>query len=165
MATLWCCCNQQKLLLRLWSVCVCVCMCVCVCGMHSEIKQKEWNFMGAVYFIAAECQAGQYPVDNTNCTACPVGYYKATVGNIACTPCDANKTTNSAGSTASSQCGQYDTYSVPDTQLWSWTVFLISLIHGADCSQCFMYAQYTVLIVQVFPECLIHYCDYGQCSL
>ena len=80
-------------------------------------KTLGGNFIGTLYIIADKCPAGQYPVNNTNCAPCPVGYYKATVDNVACTPCNPNETTTSTRSTASSQCGQYETSFMRDTQL------------------------------------------------
>ena len=121
-------------------------------------KTLGGNFLGTLCIIADKCPAGQYPVNNTNCAPCPVGYYKATVGNVACTTCNPNGTTTSTGSTASSQCGQYETSSMPDTQLWLWSVW-----YGVPCmpntwfllrsAWGFAYVQYTALIgvSMVFP--------------
>ena len=121
-------------------------------------KTLGGNFIGTLCIIADKCPAGQYPVNNTNCAPCPVGYYKTTVDNVACTTCNPNETTNSTGSTASSQCGQYETSSMPDTQLWLWSVW-----YGVPCmpntwfllrsAWGFAYVQYTALIgvSMVFP--------------
>ncbi|XP_076803976.1 ephrin type-A receptor 4-A-like [Clavelina lepadiformis] len=49
-----------------------------------------------------QCRAGYTPSkDRTSCKACPVGYYKSTSGNHACTPCPAH---SRAHSTAATNC-------------------------------------------------------------
>ena len=125
-----------------------------------KIIEKQWknktlggNFVGTLYIIAAKCPAGQFPVNNTNCALCPVGYYKATVDNVACTPCNSNQTTNSTGSTDSSQCGQYETSSMPYTQLWLWSAWYdVPCMPGSNAHLLlwsawgFSYVRYTALI-------------------
>ena len=89
--------------------------------MKEKINLHQ-DLIGELYIVAEMCPAGEYPVNNTDCALCPVGYYKSTVDNVACTACGANQTTARTGSTANTDCGQYDASCLPSTQLIFWSV-------------------------------------------
>ena len=70
------------------------------------------QFISLLIFFIADCPAGQYFSNyttnyNSECVACPVGFYKTDVANEKCTECGDGTTTPSTGSTLSSECGQY----------------------------------------------------------
>ena len=89
--------------------------------MKEKINLHQ-DLIGELYIVAEMCPAGEYPVNSTDCALCPVGYYKSTVENVACTACGANETTSGTGSTASTDCGQYDAPCLSNTQLILWSV-------------------------------------------
>ena len=85
------------------------------CQDHSSRSQPESPTADdADEASDCQCHAGHYLAGDGVCTQCPLGAFKASSGNQACTICDAGYTTEATGAISSISCLQCatDTYTV-----------------------------------------------------